>query len=155
MFWISIGCIAAVATGIAAYALQTRDTPNALGLTRSDLESGGFPDVEMLRTQTKAVADSYLAQHETELKKLCGGPFHLAFDDSPSPKTRLGYRSSFYYYCWDIYLTYSLQPDSGSPYTVAVQLSDATKGNRHDPDKFRVLRAFVIDQNFQNTRTFK
>ena len=156
LFWLGIGCIAIVAFGIAAYVLQTRGASNDLGLTRSDLAIGGLPDVEALRAKTKAVTDAYLGQHEAELKELCGGQFQLTSDYSLSPKIRaLGYRSSFYYYCWDIYLPYSLQPNSGSAYTVAVQLSDGTKGNTHDPDKFRVLRAIMIDQKDLSTRTLK
>ncbi|EDY18563.1 hypothetical protein CfE428DRAFT_3948 [Chthoniobacter flavus Ellin428] len=155
-FWIGFGSLAAVALGIAAYALQTRGAAHDLGLTNSDLAAGSYPDVEALRAKTKAVADAYLAQRETELKELCGGPFQLAFDDSLSPKaSALGYRSSFYYYCWDIYLPYSLQPNSGSPYTLLVQLSDGTEGHQHDPGKSRVLRAIVIDPTGLTRRTLQ
>jgi hypothetical protein len=151
-----ICCAVAVAFGLAAYALVSRDDSNGLGLTEADLAMGGFPDIEALRAKTKAVADAYLTQHEAELKQLCGGPFQLTSDSSLSSKARaLGHRSSFYYYCWDIYLPYSLQPYSGSPYIVLVQLSDGTQGHQHDTDKFRVVRAVVIDEKTQTTRTLE
>lgn len=139
--------------GIVAYLLWTRGASNDLGLTRSDLAMGGFPDVRALRAKTKAVADDYLAKHASELKEFCGGPYVLTADYSLTPKIRaLGYRSSFYYYCWDIYLPYSLQPNLPGATTVIVQLSDGTKGNSHDPDKFRVLRVIAMDQKGTATR---
>ena len=94
LLWGVTGCIAAAGLGIAVYALQSHDTINALGLTASDLAAGGFPDVEAIRAQTKVIADSYLAEHATKLTEMCGGPYRLAFDDSSSPKTAFGLRST-------------------------------------------------------------
>lgn len=150
LLWAGICCAVAVAFGLAAYALVFRDASDGLGLTKADLAMGGSPDIEVLRAKTKTAADAYLAQHEAKLKELCGGPFQLTSDSSLSSKARaLRHRSSFYYYCWNIYLPYSIQPQSGTPYIVLVQLSDGTPGHQHDLDKFRVLRAFVIDEKNQ------
>lgn len=111
---------------------------------------GGHPDVELLRSNTKTVADAYLAQRHADLAKNCGGAYHMAVDYTLSPRVRkLGYRSSFYYFCWDIYLPYLLKTDSGKDYVVLVQLSDRAKGNKHDPNDFRVLRVFLIDSTNQ------
>jgi hypothetical protein len=132
------------------YATSSSGPTNDLGLTRSDLAMGGHPDVEALRASTKTIADAYLAQHHAELARTCGGPYHLAVNYTLTPKVRtLGYRSSFYYFCWDIYLPYSLKTDSGEDYLVLIQLSDRTPGNKHDISKFRVLRAYVIDNAYQ------
>ena len=72
--------------------------------------------------------------------------YDLTLDYSKTSRIRsLGYRSSFYYYCWDIYLPYSLKPNSGAIATVIVQLTDSIPGNRHDPQRFRVIRAISLD----------
>ena len=148
-----IAGVTVLAIGILAYVLMSGGPANDLGLTRADLAIGGLPDVEALRAKTKAVADTYLAQHHADLTEACGAPYELTVDYSLSPKVRsLGYRSSFYYYCWDIYLPYSLKTNSGHDYIVLVQLSDGLKGHEHDPDKFRVLRAMVIDNKDQVKR---
>lgn len=156
LFWVGITGVACVALGIIAYAVLNRGPANDLGLSRFDLAIGGPVDVETLRTKAKAVADAYLAKHEAELKDICGGTYELKSDTSLTHSIRsLGYRSCFYYYCWNIYLPYSMQPNSRSAYTIAVQLSDATRGNTHDSDKFRVLRAMVIDQEHHIVRTLE
>lgn len=140
------GCVATVAVMVGAYALFLTSSVNDLGLTRSDLALGGEPDVEMLRERTKRVADAWLEQHRVELATACGGPYEIAVDYSLSRKTgSLGYRSSFYYYCWDIYLPYSLRTQSDKAFTVIVQMSDGVDQYQHAPDKFHVLRSMVID----------
>jgi hypothetical protein len=156
LFRVGVVSLACVVIGIIAYTLLNRGPANDLGLSRFDLAIGGPADVETLRVKAKAVADAYLAKHEAELKEICGETFKLTFDASLAPGIRsLGYRSSFYYYCWNIYLPYCMQPNSRTAYTIAVQLSDATPGNTHDPDKFRVLRAIVIDQGQHIVRTLE
>jgi hypothetical protein len=123
---------------------------NDLGLTRSDLAMGKLPDVEALRTKTKTVADAYLEQHTNDLANISGGTYELTVDYSKSPKIRsLGYHSSFYYYCWDIYLPYTLQTRSGKTFLLAVHLSDAIQGNHHDEAKFHVIGAIVFDKTDQ------
>ena len=130
-------------------------SPNDLGLTKSSLAMGGNPDVEALRANTKTVADAYLAQRKGDLTQACGGPYQIAVNYTLSSKARdLGYRSSFYYFCWDIYLPYSLRTDSGEDFLVLVQLSDRTPGNKHDISNFRVLRAYVIDNANQVNAQF-
>jgi hypothetical protein len=87
------------------YATFLSGPANDIGLTQSDLAMGGHPDVEALRASIKTVADEYLAQHHANLARTCGGPYHHTVNYTLTPKVRtLGYRSSFYYFCWDIYL---------------------------------------------------
>jgi hypothetical protein len=127
--------------------------PNDLGLTEFDLAMGGHPRMDALRTNTKAAADSFLAQRKTDLADSTGGDYELAVDYSKSSKIRsLGYRSSFYYYCWDIYLPYSLRTRSGTTATVLVHLSDGTQGYGHDPHRFRVLEVMLLDQQGRITK---
>jgi hypothetical protein len=153
---VGIGGVVVVALSIVALALMTFNPSNDLGLSRFDLAIGKVANIETLRAKTKAVADVYLSKHEAELKEICGGTYELTADSSLTPKIRsLGCRSSFYYYCWDIYLPYPMKPNSHSAYIVAVQLSDATQDNTHNPDKFRVLRVMVIDQHHQIVRTLE
>lgn len=157
IIWRLIGGVAILTLGFVAYALLwTSQITNDLGLTRSDLAIGEHPNVDELRAKTMAVADAYLAQRTPELTEVCGGPYELTVDSALSSKIRsLGYRSSFYYYCWDIYRPYSLQCKSGNRYIVVAQLSDKTPGNTHHPDKFRVIRAMVIDDHDKVVRTLK
>ena len=107
---------------------------------------GGRPDLEVLRTNTKAAADAFLTQRKTDLIGEFNGKYELALDYSKSSKIRpLGYRSSFYYYCWDIYLPYSMRANSSDIGTVVVHLSDGIPDYRHDPQKFSVIRATFLD----------
>lgn len=148
--------IAVVVIGILAYFLWSAGSANDLGLTTMDLAMGAPADVQSLRSKTKSVADAHLAKHQSDLTEACGGPFESSVDYSLSSKIRsLGYRSSFYYYCWDIYLPYSVTTENGSKYIVIVQLSDAVEGNAHDPDKFRVLRMMVVDDKGQTIKTLE
>ncbi len=115
---------------------------NDLGLTGFDVLMGGRSELEELRTNTKVAADFFLAQHKTLLVGESDKKSELALDYSQTSKIRsLGYRSSFYYYCWDVYLPYSLRMNSRDMGTVIVQLSDATPNHHHDPKKFCVIRA--------------
>ena len=151
-----VSIVGVAVIGILACVLWPAIATNDLGLTGMDLAVGAPADVQALRSKTKTVADAHLAQHKQDLLKACGGPFELAVDYSLSSKIRsLGYRSSFYYYCWDIYLPYSLTAENGRSYIVVVQLSDAIEGNNHDPDKFRVLRMMVVDDKGQTMETFE
>jgi len=152
----------AIALAILGFALSevpwSRDSFNDLGLSRSDLKYGKLQDVVVLKEKTKKIADAYLAGNEAKLKKICGEPFEPAVDYSLTPKMRkLGYRSSFYYYCWDIYLPYSTKAGSHGAYTILIQLSDKARElpDQHDLDRFRVLRTFVIDQNDQVVTTLE
>lgn len=145
-----IAAVIGITGGLNWYATSSTGIAKDLGLTRTDLAMGGNPDVAAIQASTKTVADVYLAQRQADLIRTCGGPYHLAVNYTLTPKVRkLGYRSSFYYFCWDIYLPYSLKTDSGEDYLVLVQLSDRTPGNKHDINNFRVLRAFVIDRTNQ------
>ncbi|MEO5712321.1 MAG: hypothetical protein ABIT37_02445 [Luteolibacter sp.] len=141
-----IASVMVIAGCLVWYAVSWAVPANDLGLIVPDLVMGGHPDVEVLRANTKTVADAYLAQHHADVGQACGGPYQITVNYTLSKKVRtLGYRSSFYYYCWDIYLPYSLKTDSGEEYIVLVQLSDRTNGNKHDLNEFRVLRAFLFD----------
>ena len=145
-----IAGVIAITGGLIWYSTSSTGIAKDLGLTRSDLARGENPDVAAIQANTKTVADAYLAQRQTDLLRTCGGPYHMTVNYTLTPKVRkLGYRSSFYYFCWDIYLPYSLKSDSGEDYLVLVQLSDRTPGNKHDINNFRVLRAFVIDSTNQ------
>jgi hypothetical protein len=119
---------------------------NDLGLTGLDVVLGGRPDVKALRANTKVAAEAFLNQRKADLIGEAGKKHELALDYSKSSEIRaLGYRSSFYYHCWDIYLPYSLRTNSGAIATVIVQLTDSVPGHRHDPQKFRVIRAMSLD----------
>jgi hypothetical protein len=153
---IVLAFVAVVVIGILAYVLWSAGPANDLGLTAMDLAMGAPADVQSLRSNTKGVADAHLAKHQPDLTEACGGPFELSLDYSLSSTIRsLGYRSSFYYYCWNIYLPYSVTTEHGSKYIVIVQLSDAIRGNSHDPNKFRVLRMMVVDDKGQTIKTLE
>jgi hypothetical protein len=129
--------------------------PNELGLAEFDVLLGGHSEMEALRTNTKSAADAFLTQHKTQIAGEADKQYELALDYSKASKIRaLGYRSSFYYYCWDIYLPYSLRTDSREIGTVIVQLSDAIPGNRHDPQNFRVIRTMLLDDQGKVTKHF-
>ena len=156
VLWGLIGGGALLTVGIVSYVLIWTSLTNDLGLTRLYLAMGGHPNVDALRANTMAVADAYLEKRKPDLTEICGEPYELAVDFSLSSKIRsLGYRSSFYYYCWDIYRPYTLRGKSGSRYIVVAQLSDATPGNTHDPDRFQVIRAMVIDDKDRVVRTLQ
>lgn len=123
---------------------------NELGLTGFDAMLGGFPNMALLRSNIRAAADSFLAQHKNELITR-SKQIELTVDYS---KVRqLGYRSSFYYYCWDIYLPYSVLTRPGETVTVVVHLSDAVHGNKHDPQKFHVLEVLELNSHGQTITT--
>jgi hypothetical protein len=127
---------------------------NDLGLTEFDLAMGGHPKLDVLRTNIKAAADSFLTQRKSDLAGSSGGQDEFAVDYSKSSKIRsLGYRSSFYYYCWDIYLPYSIRPQSSTTVTLLVHLSDATQGNQHDAEKFHVIQVMLLDQQGRVIKT--
>lgn len=138
--------LAVIAGGAVWDRIYWTSTVNDLGLTRADMARGGHPDMKSLRSITTSVADAYLARHQADLAKACGGPYQLTADHSLTQKVRnLGYKSSFYYTHWDIYLPYSLKTDSGKDHLILVQLSDRIEGNKNDPNNFRVTRMLVID----------
>jgi hypothetical protein len=127
-------------------------SPNELGLTGFDLFIGRHPKPQTLRANILAVADSFFKNH-TNLYGL-GNEHQPVIDYSKSSKIRaLGYRSSFYYYCWNIYLPYSFPAQSGEAGTVIIQLSDATQGQGHNLQKFRVIRAILTDSQGRVTKT--
>ncbi|MDF7802046.1 hypothetical protein P4C99_21420 [Pontiellaceae bacterium B1224] len=141
-----IGVSLVLGIGVFLFDIFDSSRTNDLGLTRSALRMGNNPDIEILRVKLEAVANAYLAQCESKLIEACGDIDELIIDYSLSTKVRsLGYRSSFYYFCWDIHLPYSLKTKSGDTYIIVVQLSDRIEGNKHNTDKFHVLRSFIID----------
>ena len=79
----------AILMGILAYCLWAT---NDLGLTAMDLAVGAPVDVPALRTKTKAVANTCLAQHQADLEEACGGPYELTVDYffvAQNPLTRI------------------------------------------------------------------
>jgi hypothetical protein len=127
---------------------------NALGLAGFDFVVGGHPDMRMLRANTQAAADAFLSQHRNDLVNASAEPYEFAVDYSKSSRIRsLGYKSSFYYYCWDVYLPYSLRTQSGKAGTAIVHLSDGTPGYGHDVRNFRVLGVTVMVERGETTKT--
>jgi len=150
---IIIGGVALIGVTIAAVGTLYLWHTNDLGLTGFDVVMGGHPKIDTLRKSATAAADSFLAQHKNELADPSDGAYELAVDYSKSSQVRAeGYRSSFYYYCWDVYLPYSLQTQSGKTAIVVVHLSDSVEGNGHDPQKFRVLDVRLLDQQGRTTK---
>ena len=126
-----------------------------LGLTAADRRNDSV-DSEVLRKKAEAVADDYLLTQAEELKEFSGGPYTLAVDYSLVPLIAgQGYRSCFYYFCWDLKLPYRLKTQGGDSHILVVQVSDRTPGNQHDIEKFRVLRMFTIDDVGQVTKWFE
>jgi hypothetical protein len=126
---------------------------NNLGLTRFDAMIGGFPNIATLRANAEAAADSFLAQHRDELGvKSRSDPLTVEYAMVEKVR-RFGYKSSFYYYGWDIYLPYSLRPPSGKPTTVVAHVSDAVHGNSHNPQKFRVIDARLLAEHGETITT--
>ena len=151
---IPVGCVILVCAGVLAYAWRFERPANELGLTRQDMAMGQLPNIEALRESTEAVSDPYVAALRPQLNQLCGDILTYKIDYSLTPKIRsLGYRSSFYYYCWNILLPYSVETESREKYILVVQLSDAVQGRKHDPDKFKVIRSTLIDKNDQKVKT--
>jgi hypothetical protein len=127
---------------------------NNLGLTGFDTLVGRRLEMGTIRANTKAAADSFLSRHETDLVDENDRNSELVLDYSKSSQIRsLGYRSSFYYYCWDIYLPYSLRTNSVDIGTVIVQLSDAVEGHHHDPTQFHVIHVMLVDGQGKVTKT--
>jgi hypothetical protein len=123
---------------------------NDLGLTGFDLTIGGYHNMDSLRTATQAAADAFLAEHRAELGDISD---QLVVDYSKSSTIRsLGYRSEFYYFHWIIYLPYSLHTQSGKTAIVVIRLSDATPEYKHDPKRFRVIDAVLLDRQGRETK---
>ena len=138
------GAVAIMAISVVCYLVSAND----LGLTGFDWVIGGRPKMDTLRANTKAIADSFLTLHKIELFDSSGNEYDLVVDYSKSSKIRsLGYRSSFYYYCWDIHLPYSTRTHSGKNDTVVVHLSDGSRDNQHDSKQFRVIGIRLLDQD--------
>lgn len=137
------------ASSVAAIAMQgckPVDATDALGLTTADKRLAEPVDTEILRKNAEAAADAYLSTQIDALKELSKGSYTLTIDYSHVPRLRtLGYRSSYYYFCWDLYLPYRFHTDSKGAYTLVAQVTDRIPGNTHDINKFRVLRITVID----------
>jgi hypothetical protein len=149
-FWILISSALILGGGGLLYGFLTFSHTNELGLSRFDLRIGDHPDMDLLRIKTTSAANTYLALNTEILSDTIGEPYEIKVDFSSAPHIRaLGFRSSFYYFCWDIYLPYTLKTKSGDTYTVAVQLSDRITGNTHDTDQFHALRAIVINDEDQ------
>jgi hypothetical protein len=149
-----VACVVLVAMTFVTLGMLYLLHTNDLGLTEFDLIVGGHPLVDALRASARAAADSFLATRKNELADPSDGAYELAVDYSKSSEIRsLGYRSSFYFYCWDIYLPYSLRTQSGKTATVVVHLSDGTQGHNHDPQKFRVIDVTLLDHQGRSTKT--
>lgn len=139
-----LACMAAVLVN----GSSDEKVPNELGLSRSDLKIGGPVNLDDLRSQAEAAAEKYLSEKRSEISGICGGGFTASPDYSLTSSLRkMGYRSSFYYHCWDIYLPFRLRTDSGSPFLAIVQVSD--KKDRKDAGfgKFEVLRCIILDES--------
>lgn len=134
---------------VAAIALQgceRTDVTDVLGLAKADRQLGDPVDVETLRKNAEAAAEEYLATQVEILKDFSKSPYSLTTDYAQVPVIRkLGYKSSFYYFCWDLFLPYRLKTGSGDSYLLIVQVTDRIPGNKHDVSKFRVLHATIID----------
>ena len=129
---------------------------NNLGLTGFDLLIGRQLEMETIRANAKAAADSFLSRHKTDLIGENYANSELALDYSKSSQIRsLGYRSCFYYYCWDIYLPYSLRTNSVDIETVIVQLLDDFGDHQHDPTHVHVIRAMLVDGQGKVTKTIE
>jgi len=137
---------ASLVAAIAMQGCKPVDSTDVLGLTTADKRLAEPVDTEILRKNAETAADAYLSTQVDALKEFSKGPYTLAIDYSHVARLRiLGYRSSFYYFCWDLYLPYRFHTDSKGTYTLVVQVTDRTPGNKHDINKFRVLRITIID----------
>lgn len=117
-----------------------------LGVSFDCLIKSGLPNVNALREKTEMAAESYLSQREVELTKALRGPYKVTVDYSLSSKMPSpGHHSIFRDYHWDIYLPYSLKPESGSPFILILRLTDAIGANKHDIDRFRVIGTTLLD----------
>ncbi len=124
------------------------------GLTAADKRLGGPVDIELLRKSAEAAADAHISGQSDALKKFSGGPYTVAIDYSQIPLLRShGYTSSFYYFCWDLSLPYRLITNDRL-YTLVVQVTDRSPGNKHDINKFHVIRMKIIDEQGQVKETF-
>jgi hypothetical protein len=120
-----------------------------LGVSAYELHafSGQRADEEILKNNTRIAAGDFLIRHKAELMGEAHGRQELVLDYSKSSEIRsMGYRSSFYYHHWNIFLPYTVRSDSGETGVVIVQLSDAVAGMGHDPRKFHVIRALFLDR---------
>lgn len=151
--WVVCGGGLLVVTAAVVAAAFYLFRPNDLGLTGFDLATGDRPEMDVLRANIKMAADAFLARRKPDLARF-SGTNEFVVDYSKSSKVRsLGYRSSFYYYCWDIYLPYSIRTQSNTAATVLVQLSDAVGDHQHDIAKFHVNQVLLLDQQGHVTQT--
>lgn len=148
-----------LAIGAAAMFLHYRySTPvdEYLGLSRRDLALGGISDIDILYRKTTAVSQAYLREIREELEQYFGGPYELTESIENVKRIRsLGYESCFYYYCWSVFLPYSLTTSAGAEYLVIVQLDDSTGNYNHCIDKFRVLRVLVLDKDGKTVLSYE
>ncbi len=141
--------VGVVALVWAASALRAPPLARDLGLSRMDLRMGGDPGtgaLQTLQTATRALSDAHLESLETELTGVCGGSYALTRDDRMSRSLRsMGYRSSFYYTHWDIYLSYTMVCTSGPAFSVVVQVTETPATGASGQAGFDVLRSMVVD----------
>jgi len=148
---VGVATLAAGVLGLVVVASALRAPPLArdLGLSRMDLRMGGSPGtaaLQTLQTTTRTLADAHLESLESELTEVCGGSYALTVDDRVSRSLRsMGYRSSFYYTHWDIYLSYTMVCSSGPTYAVVVQVTEIPATGAAGPTGFDVLRSMVIE----------
>lgn len=123
-----------------------RGSTNELGLSNSDLAHGGPIETQILLERTTKSAETYFTNVADQLRNFADDEYSLKLNLSKVGELRsIGYRSSFYYFCWDIFLPFEFKSKKGDLYLLVAQLSDRTPGNKHDIDQFKVLRIFILD----------
>jgi len=131
--------------GMTAYGFFSTVLTNDLGLTKFDVSMGELRDLAALQSKIIKVAETYLSQNAAEFVDICHELCEFKLNYSLKGKIRpLGYKSSFYYSHWNIYLPYSVS-GADDKFILIVQIADMN-GNINDPNnKFDVVRAIVID----------
>ena len=125
--------------------LFVEEPVNEIGLSSSALAMGGNPNIDDLKTKLKVVSDEYLAKNIDSFVEIKDEAYQLSLEYKLTPKIKqLGFCSSFYYYCWNIFLPYLLETKSGKKYIIIVQLSDG-KNYNHDINNFYVIRSKIIE----------
>jgi len=110
------------------------------------LDRGGPIEIELLKANTERATEKHFLKIADQLKAFCAGSYKLKADYSKVDVLHaMGYKSSFYYFCWDIYLSFDLKTEKGDVFLLVAQLSDQTPGNKHNVSRFHVLRVYIFD----------
>lgn len=118
-----------------------------LGLTASERHFGNASTATLLTNGRKA-AELFLADRRSSISSMIGEEYKMTIDHEQASRIQsLGYRSSFYYHHWIIYLPFKVDTKSGKNLTAVVCLRDALPGHRHDPRHFQVHKFFVIKED--------